>query len=55
MIDWLISVFIIFMIYLFIETFWEMAEKILYGKSTPRKIDGLIALILAISLFYNLK
>lgn len=44
-------VFIIFVLYLFIGVIWTFAEKKMYGKSTPRFIDDIIALILAAALY----
>lgn len=34
--------------------FWREAEYIIYGKTTQKILDDVIAVILTISIFYNL-
>lgn len=51
----LIDILLIFIIYIVIAFLWMLAEKIIYGYVTPRGIDSVIAIILAISLYINLK
>jgi hypothetical protein len=41
--------------YIIIAWIWQMAEKFFYGQVTPRTIDDVVAIILAISLYCNLK
>ncbi|WP_161805240.1 hypothetical protein [Sporosarcina globispora] len=55
MVNILYSIVGIFIIYIVIAILWQLAELRLYGKITPRKLDGLVAIILAVSLFFNLK
>jgi hypothetical protein len=54
-INLLIDAFFVLLIYLIIAVLWQFAEKIFYGHVTPRFIDDVVALILAISLYINLK
>ena len=42
---------IIGMIYIIIGVMWALAEKIFYGKRTPRVIDDFVALFLAVTLY----
>jgi hypothetical protein len=42
-------------IYIVIAVLWQIAELQFYGKVTPRLMDDVIAVILAISLYFNLK
>ncbi|AKQ08378.1 hypothetical protein PQE66_gp063 [Bacillus phage PBC2] len=49
----LMSIFQVFLIYLGISGMWMRLEKMIYGKITPRIIDDVVALILAISLYMN--
>jgi hypothetical protein len=51
----LIGVLCIFLLYVIIAVVWQQAELKLYGKITPRKLDDVIAVILAISLYFNFK
>jgi hypothetical protein len=39
--------------YLIIAFLWKVAEFALYGKSSPRIVDDIVAIVLAISLYYN--
>lgn len=43
----------IFLIYLLISYTWYFSEIIFYGETTPRLIDDVIAIILAVSLYLN--
>ena len=38
-----------------IESVWEFIELIIYGEITPRNVDTIIAAILLISLYGNLR
>jgi hypothetical protein len=49
------SVIWVFLIYLAISVLWMLAESVFYGRITARKIDDVIAIILAISLYFNIK
>ena len=51
----MVDIFCVVVLYLFISTLWTLAEKIIYGKAVPKKIDDIVAMILAVSLFCNLK
>jgi TM2 domain-containing membrane protein YozV len=55
MLSILSSVLWIFLIYLFIAALWTLAESLFYGKITPRRIDDVVAIILAISLYFNIR
>jgi hypothetical protein len=44
-----------FLIYIVIDLFWSVGEILLYGKVTPRRIDDVVAVILAISLYFNMR
>lgn len=48
------AVFFIILIYVVIAGIWGSAEKLIYGKITQRKLDDIIAVILAISLYFNI-
>lgn len=43
----------IILLYIGISIVWQLAEKIIYRKVTPRILDDWVALILAISLYFN--
>lgn len=49
----LIELLIEVLICLVITVVWQIAEKLIYGKTSPRLIDDVVAMILAISLYYN--
>lgn len=49
------GVLAIVILYLIIGFTWAGVEKMLYGKTMPSKIDDVVAVILAISLYFNLK
>lgn len=53
MVELMTDIFCVLAIYLIISTVWAVAEKVLYGKAVPKKIDDVVAMILAVSLFYN--
>lgn len=42
------------LLYLLISIAWGMGEIILYGQVEPRYIDGVVALILAVSIYFNI-
>jgi hypothetical protein len=50
-----IDIIVILILYLFIAFVWTIVEKALYGQITPRLLDDVVAIILAISLYLNLK
>ena len=41
--------------YIIIALVWQMVEYKFYGKVSPRTIDDVIALILAVSLYFNFR
>jgi hypothetical protein len=45
----------VFVIYLIISFIWRSVEVLTYKEITPRIIDDIVAIILSISLLYNLK
>jgi hypothetical protein len=45
----------IYILFILIAAVWQIAEKEIYGQITPRRIDDIVALILAISLYFNIK
>lgn len=45
----------VIVLYVIIGLAWAGVEKLLYGKTIPSKIDDVVAVILAISLYFNLK
>ncbi|WP_010497809.1 hypothetical protein [Paenibacillus elgii] len=47
--------FCVLTIYLVIGVLWMAAEKMFYGQVTSRAIDDVVALVLAISLYINIK
>lgn len=47
------AIFFIALAYVGITGIWVQTEKIIYGKSTPRLIDDIVAIVLAISLYFN--
>jgi cytochrome bd-type quinol oxidase subunit 1 len=55
MIVLLIDLLCIMAIYAVIAALWMFGEVIFYGQITPRRIDDIVAIILAISIFMNIK
>jgi len=51
----LVGILAVFFLYILIAIVWQQVELKFYGKITPRKLDDIIAIILAISLYFNLK
>lgn len=51
----LTSIFWVFIIYLIIAGLWQLGERLMYGEVTPRGIDEIVTIILAISLYFNIK
>lgn len=49
------SVFYIFLLYVVIGLLWAGAEKVFYGERTPRVIDDVVAIILAVTLYLLIK
>lgn len=49
------GIFWIYLIFIFVAAVWQIAEKEMYGQITPRRIDDIVGLILAISLYFNIK
>lgn len=45
----------IYILFILIAAVWQIGEKELYGVITPRSIDNIVALILAISIYFNIK
>lgn len=45
----------VYLLFILIAFIWQIAEKEMYGHITPRRIDDFVALVLAISLYFNLK
>ena len=48
------AIFYIALMYIAITGIWIQAEKMIYGKSTPRLLNDIIALALATSLYLNI-
>ncbi|WP_179280999.1 hypothetical protein [Paenibacillus sp. XY044] len=55
MIHFLLDVIGVVVLYLVISLIWMAAEKLIYGQITPRFIDDVVALVLAVSLYFNFK
>lgn len=53
--DILIKIFSVFIIYVVVTLLWQGAEMLFYGKVTPKFIDDIVALILALSIYINIK
>ncbi|MCC3687466.1 hypothetical protein LLR47_19880 [Bacillus cereus] len=49
-----IKILVFILIYMVIGFAWNFAEKIFYGKSTPKLIDDIVAIILTISIYNNI-
>jgi hypothetical protein len=45
----------IYILFILIAAVWQISEKEIYGQITPRRIDDFVALILAVSLYFNIK
>lgn len=54
-IHFLLDVIGVVVLYLVISLIWMAAEKLIYGQITPRFIDDVVALVLAVSLYFNFK
>ncbi|MFS0657507.1 hypothetical protein AB1L07_02615 [Niallia alba] len=54
LINILLNLLAIFLLYMIISVFWQFIELKFYNEVTPRAIDDVIAVILAVSLFFNL-
>lgn len=48
-------VFYICVMYIIVSGLWVLGEKLMYGEVTPRGIDDIVALVLAVSLYFNFK
>lgn len=55
MLNYILDILSILIIYVVIGLVWMAAEKLIYGQITPRFIDDVVALVLAISLYFNFK
>lgn len=44
----------VFLLYSIIAVVWQQVELKFYGEITPRYLDDVIAIILAISLYFNI-
>ncbi len=51
--EMLIEFLIGFLMYVAITVVWQITEKLIYGKTSPRLIDDVVAVILSISLYHN--
>jgi hypothetical protein len=49
------GVLAIYILFILIAAIWRICEKEMYGVITPRRIDDIVALILAISIYFNIK
>jgi hypothetical protein len=49
------GVLCVYILFILIAAIWKIAEKEIYGKITPRGIDYIVAIILATSLYFNIK
>ena len=47
--------FIFFLLFMLISAIWTLAEKFFYGRATPMVLHDVIAIILSISLYHNIK
>jgi hypothetical protein len=54
-IEFIISLLWVLVIYIVVASLWVAIEKVIYGEVTPRQIDTIVAIILAISLYANIK
>lgn len=55
MIEILKGILCIYILYIIIAAIWIITEKEIYGQITPRIIDDIVAIILAVSLYFNMK
>lgn len=55
LIQLIIDVILVFVLYVIVAVIWTIAEKMMYGHATARLIDDVVALILAISIYMNIK
>lgn len=51
--DILLGLLGVFLFYVLITFIWQQAEFEIYGKKTTRALDDAVAIILAISLYFN--
>lgn len=49
----LTALFWICLLYVSIEGLWTLGERLIYKKATPRIIDTVVAILLAVSLYFN--
>jgi hypothetical protein len=55
MLEILKGILCVYILYIIITAIWIIAEKEIYGQITSRIIDDIVAIILAISLYFNMK
>jgi hypothetical protein len=55
LIEFLKGCLAIYIIFILIAVVWQIGEKEMYGEITHRRIDDIVALILAISIYLNIK
>jgi hypothetical protein len=53
--DILKGILAIYILFILIAFIWQIGEKEMYGEITHRRIDDIVALILAISIYFNIK
>jgi hypothetical protein len=49
------SIIAIYILFILIAVIWQIGEKEMYGEITYRRIDDIVALILAVSIYFNIK
>jgi hypothetical protein len=52
--NFLLAFFQVIFLYIVIAIAWMAAEKVFYGKRTPRLLDDIVAIILAVSIYFNI-
>lgn len=53
--DLFMRVVVVICIYIFVGLLWQWAEVLFYGWTSPRLLDNFVALILVISIYFNIK
>jgi hypothetical protein len=50
----IIKILVFILIYVLVVFSWNVVEKVLHGKVTPKTIDDVVALVLTISIYNNI-
>lgn len=53
LLELLVNLLGVFFLYAIISVIWQQLELKIYGKITPRILDDIVAVVLAISLYFN--